>query len=236
MKDKLLGIGEGIIKEMRRRGADEAVVLPVHRERMMVRFSNNKVTVVQNWSIISADLLSVFGKRRLISRFEDISEEALKNTINRIVKEAPLVPESAEITPLPPGKKFPDRRTGERIYPDGINNNVSLAINAAVREGAERVSGVFTADIVRCGLMGSNGAEGYDERSAFELNVRAFGGEVSGQGLSCGTRMKGLTAEKAGREAGAIVRYGRNVSKWTEGKYNVLFGPIIGANLLEHVG
>jgi len=236
MKDKLLGIGEGIIKEMRGRGADEAIVLPVHRERMMVRFSNNKVTVVQNWSMISADLLSIFGRKRLITRFEDISEGALRNTIDRIVKEAPLVPEAKEIAPLPAGRKFPDRLTKERIDPDGINKSVSLAINVAVREGAERVSGVFAADIVRRGLMGSNGAEGYDERAAFELNVRAFGGEASGQGLSCGTRMKGLTAEEAGREAGTIVRYSKNVAKWSEGKYNVLFGPIIGANLLERVG
>ncbi|MBM5804571.1 MAG: TldD/PmbA family protein [Candidatus Verstraetearchaeota archaeon] len=236
MKDKLLGIGEGIIKEMRGRGADEAIVLPVHRERMMVRFSNNKVTVVQNWSLISADLLAVFGRRRLISRFEDISEGAFRNTIDRIVKEATLVPEAKEMAPLPAGRKFPDRLTKERIDPDGINNSVSLAINAAVREGVERVSGVFTADVVRCGLMGSNGAEGYDERFAYELNVRAFGGEASGQGLSCGTRMKGLRAEEAGGEAGRIVRYSRNHAEWTEGRYNVLFGPIIGANLIERVG
>jgi PmbA protein len=236
MKDKLLGIGERIIKEMRKRGADEAIVLPVHRERMMVRFSNNKVTVVQNWSMISADLLSIFGRRRLITRFEDISEDALNNTIGRIVKEAALVPEAKEIAPLPAGRKFPDRREREKIDADAINENVSLAINAATREGAERVSGVFTADVRRCGLMGSNGAEGYDERASFDLNVRAFGDGVSGQGLTCGTKMKVLTAEEAGREAGAIVRYGKNASKWAEGKHNVLFGPIIGANLLESVG
>jgi PmbA protein len=236
MKNKLLGIGERIVKKMKERGADEAIVLPMHNERTMVRFSNNKVTVVQNWSLISADLLSIFGRKRLITRFEDISEAAINNTIGRVVKEAALVPELKEIASLPVGRKFPDRYEKERIDADKINNNISLAINAAIREGAARVAGVFTADISHCGLLGSNGAQGYDERASFELNVRTFGDGVSGQGLTCGTKMKALTAERAGSEAGTIVRDGKNISKWLEGKHQVLFGPIIGSNLLEYIG
>jgi len=45
----------------------------------MIRFSNSKITVVQSWSSTSIDLLSTFGRRRIITRFEDLSEDAIKS-------------------------------------------------------------------------------------------------------------------------------------------------------------
>ncbi|MGC8936203.1 MAG: metallopeptidase TldD-related protein, partial [Candidatus Methanomethylicaceae archaeon] len=106
----------------------------------------------------------------------------------------------------------------------------------ALRQGAERVSGVLAGEITRRCILSNTGAEGYDERTSFELNVRAFRGEASGQGLSCATSMKYVDAKGAGEEAGRIVKDGRNFVTWSEGKYQVFFGPIITANLLEHLG
>jgi len=236
MKEELFLLAEKVSKEMRRRGASEVMVLPTQNESLMVRFSNNKVTVVQSWSVISIDMLSIFGKKRLISRFENIGENALAESIERVIKESSFVQESEELAPLPTSVKFKDRRTTQKIDANRINDYVSLAINSATREGAERVSGVFTGSIVRDAIIGSNGAEGYDERASFDLNVRTFTGDNSGQGLSCATMMSQLAPEEAGREAGSIVRMAKNPAKWSEGKYSVLLGPIIGAELIGHVG
>lgn len=235
-KDDLFSLGERILRDMRRRGADEVMVLPSENESMMVRFSNNKVTVVQNWTLAGVDVLSVFGRKRIISRFDDTTEEGLARSLERVSKEVPMIPESEELAPLPQGRKFPDVCSGQKIVPQRINDDVSLAISSAMKEGAERVSGVFTASLRRDAMIGSNGAEGYDERSSFELNVRAFGDGASGQSLSCGTRMGQLNPERAGEEAGSIASLAKNTEKWVEGRYDVLLGSIIAANLLEDIG
>jgi PmbA protein len=235
-KDGLFSLGERILREMQRRGADEVMVLPSERESMMVRFSNNKVTVVQNWTMAGVDVLSVFGNRRIISRFDDTTEEGLARSLDRVSKAVPMIPESLDLARLPQGRKFADVCNRQKIIPEKISDDVSLAINSALREGAERVSGVFTASLRRDAMVGSNGAEGYDERSSFELNVRAFEDGNSGQSLSCGTKMGELGPERAGEEAGTIVHLAKRTEKWEEGRYDVLLGPIIAANLLEDIG
>ncbi|MCX8169843.1 MAG: TldD/PmbA family protein, partial [Candidatus Methanomethyliaceae archaeon] len=45
--------------------------------------------------------------------------------------------------------------------------------------------------------------------------------------------INGINAEKVGRDAGWIVREGKEFLSWNEGKYRMLIGPIIAANLLE---
>jgi len=82
----------------------------------------------------------------------------------------------------------------------------------------------------------NDGAEGYDESSGYDLNVRAFGGGSYGQGLSCALRIASLEPERAGSEAGRIVGLSRNTVPWSAGKYDVCLSPIIGANLVERLG
>lgn len=236
MKDRLFAVGEKIMNNLIRKGAGEVIVLPVHRDRTMIRFSNNKTTVIQNWSVLSVDFLCTFGRKRLISRIENASEDAMMRSIDRVVAEAKFVPEDKEFVPIPEGRKYSDRSIGEKIRPEIMSERVREAINAAIKHGAERVAGVFTGDITYRCILSSKGTEGYDERAAFELNVRAFRGEASGQGLSCGNSIKLIDAEGAGEEAGSIVKMSANFTSWSEGRYKVLLGPIIAANLLERLG
>ncbi|MEM3434542.1 MAG: TldD/PmbA family protein [Candidatus Methanomethyliaceae archaeon] len=236
MKEKLFSIGEEVLSALLKKGADGGIVIPVHRDRTMIRFANNRITVVQSWSIIGVDFLCTFGRRRVIGRIEDLSEGAVKSSVERALAEAKLVPEDKEFVPIPEGNKYAERAAGEEIDPDRMSESANDAIDAALKEGAERVSGAFTGDIIRRCILSSKGAEGYDERPSYELNVRAFKGEASGQGLSCATSIKFIDAEGAGREAGLIVRKGANFISWSEGKYQILLGPIIAANLIEHLG
>ncbi|MGQ9759579.1 MAG: TldD/PmbA family protein [Candidatus Methanomethylicaceae archaeon] len=236
MKDRLLAVGEKIMNGLLQKGAEKVIVLPVHRDRTMIRFSNNKTTVIQNWSVLSVEFLCTFGRKRLISRIENASEDAIMRSVERVVAEAKFVPEDKEFVPIPEGRKYRPMFAGEKIRADIMVDGVRAAINAALREGAERVAGVYTGDITARCILSSRGAEGYDERTAFELNVRGLRGEASGQGLSCGNSIRMIDAERAGGEAGSIVKESGNFVKWSEGRYKMLLGPIIAANLLEHLG
>lgn len=236
MRERLFSIGEGVLNTLLLKGAEGAIVLPVHKDRTMIRFTNNKITVVQSWSIIGVEFLCIFGRKRMIGRIEDISEGAIKSSVERAVMEAKLVPEDKEFVPLPEGSKYASRTISEEIEPERMSEGVRDAIDAALKEGAERASGVFTGEITRRCILSSKGTEGYDERPSFELNIRAFKGEASGQGLSCATSMNLINAKGAGEEAGSLVRDSGNFIGWSEGKYRILLGPIIAANLIEHLG
>jgi predicted Zn-dependent protease len=235
-KEELFRLGEGITGSLLRLGADEVFVIPAHRDTLMVRFSNNKVTVVQDWNVRGVDVLAFFGKRRIVSRLEDVSRKAVEAWVARIANQAKAIPEVSEVGKMPPARSFPDHITGEKIDAERMGEGVGSAIDSALKAGAQRASGIFVATISHDALVGSNGARGYDERPLFELNVRAFGGEASGQGVSCGTRMNGIDPEAAGGNAGEVVKLSRNMVAWHDGKHDVLLGPIIGANLMERVG
>jgi len=236
MKEELFQLGDVIMGALLKRGADEVMVIPAHRDTLMVRFSNNRVTVVQNWNVRGADVLAFFGKRRIVSRFEDVSVKALEAGVERIARQVRAMPEVPDLPEMPHPRSFPDHLTGERIDADFISKGVGIAIDSALKSGAERASGVFVATIARDALLGSNGARGYDERPLYELNVRAFRGEASGQGISCGTLMSQIDPKGAGSDAGNVVKISSNTATWQEGRHDVLFGPIIGANLMERVG
>lgn len=236
MKERLFSIGESVLNGILQKGAEGAIVIPVHKERVMIKFTNNKITVVQSWSIIGAEFLCIVDKRRVIGRIENLSEGAIQSSVDRALAEAKFVPEDKEHVPIPEGRKYPERTVYENIDPEKMSGSVDVAIESALRQGAERVSGVLTGEITRRCILSNSGAEGYDERTSFELNVRAFRGEASGQGLSCATSMKYVDAKGAGEDAGRIVKDSGNFVTWSEGKYQVFFGPIITANLLEHLG
>lgn len=235
IKEKLFEIGDRVRKGFLSMGADQTIVIPSHIERLMVRFSNNKTTVVQNWSLMGIDALAVFGKKKVITRMEDLSEGGIERGLERAVKCAPMVSDSETITDVE-ATKFPDRRSDQAIDPERINDCISNCIDAAMKEGGERSAGIFNAEARKVAILTSSGGEGYDERSSFELNVRSFAGEGSGQGLTCATEMRALDADGAGRRAGMIARMSRERVQWSEGSYEVLLGPIIFANLIERVG
>jgi PmbA protein len=236
MKAELINLGEVIMAALLKKGADGVIVIPIHTDKLMVRFSNNKVTVVQNWNVRGADVLALFGKRRIVSRFEDVSMKAIEAGVERMTKEVKSMPEVTDLPEIPAQRSFPDHFADGAIDADRISGGVESAIDSALKAGAERVSGVFTATISRDAFLGSNCVSGYDERPLYELNVRAFRGEASGQGISCATRLGGIDPEAAGGDAGRVVKLSGITATWHEGKYDVLFGPIIGANLMERVG
>jgi len=113
---------------------------------------------------------------------------------------------------------------------------VETGVNAARKEGAARVSGVVTSQTSERYVMTSEGCEGSDKSTEIEMTIRAFASdEATGQGLSVATSFRQFNPEEAGRTAGRIAKLALNPQPGVAGKYNVVFGPSIFANLLTRV-
>ncbi len=221
-------------------GAGDVVGGVEVERRRMVRFSNNVVTVVQTWNVTSPVIYLGFGTRSIASRLSDLSTAAIDRTLQQLLPAVRALPESVE-SHIPTGpfqyksvaglydSKIP-RLEGELV------DMVESAINASLAEGAKRVSGVLTSYHTRKSLRTSAGVDASTESTMIEVSLRSFAeDDASGQGISVSTSLKGFDPEAAGRESGSFAKQSLRPKQGQEGKYNVVFGPSIFANLVNTV-
>lgn len=211
------------------------------RERM-VRFSNNSITVTNSWHAEIPTIYLASNKKRAACMIEEQNPDDLKEVIEDLVKAMKVTPEGDVEFTLPQGpfKYQPiqgiyDRKVAEAETE--LVDAVETGINAARKEGAARVSGVVTSHVWERHVLTSAGAEGSDKGTEIEMTIRAFtADDASGQGVTIATSIPNFNPEEAGRTAGQIAEMARNPEQGEAGRYNVLFGPSIFANLLNRVG
>jgi len=228
--NELFYIGEYVMKNILNRGMNDCIVIPIHIRKTMIRFSNNDIDVVQNWSETGVKFLAIKNDKSVIGYIGNVSKESIDRILERTLK---FLCERSAIIPI--GKKFQKRYSKEKLNEEKMIDYVYSAINSSLKEGAERCAGVFTGCLKSICILSSKEAEGYDERITYELNIRAFKGEMSGQGLSCANSISKINSEEAGKEAGIIASSAKEFLKWNEGKYRLLISPIVAANLMERL-
>jgi PmbA protein len=211
------------------------------RERM-VRFSNNSITVTNSWHTEIPTIYLVSNKKRAACMIEEQNPDDLKEVIEDLVKAMKVTPEGDVDFTLPQGpfnyqpiQGIYDRKVAEAETE--LVDAVETGINAARKEGAARVSGVVTSHVWERHVLTSAGAEGSDMGTEIEMTIRAFTTEdASGQGVTIATSIPDFNPEEAGRTAGQIAEMAQNPEQGEAGRYNVVFGPSIFANLLNRVG
>ncbi len=210
------------------------------RERM-VRFSNNAITVTNSWQTEIPAVYLVSGRKRAACIVEEQDPNELKRAIEELVGTMKVTPPGDVDFELPKGpfKYEPvpgiyDKKLAEAETE--LVDGVEQAINAARKEGAHRVSGVIISRAWKHSILTSAGAEASDNATQIELTVRAFvTDEATGQGNSLATSLAEFDPEGAGSAAGKIAKAAQNPEPGAPGKYNVVFGPSIFANLLTRV-
>jgi PmbA protein len=230
-----------IVERGLRSGATDVIGQVEHERRRMVRFSNNSITVVKTWDVINPMLYLGFGRRSIASRLGDTSIGTIDETIAQMVPAAMALPETDFESHLPKGP-FQYKQV-EGLYDPSIPrleteliDAVDTAINAALSEGAKRVSGVVSSYEWNKVVRTSAGAEASWKSTMIEIVVRSFAADdASGQGVSVATRNADFDPDSAGREAGQMAKAALNPERGKDGKFNVVFGPSIFANLLNRV-
>lgn len=232
-------IVEDIVEYGEELGASEVAAAVTRERRKMLRFSNNSITIVQSWDRTVPTVYMTSGRKRAAAYAEDPSADAIKGLM-KIVKESMDIAKPSDVEahlPKGPFRYEPVPQTYDSRIPemtDELTDIVEETVNSALAEGAERSSGTLQTSEWQRYVKTSAGAEGGDKGTNIELTVRAFvADDSSGQGISCATRLEDFNPKSAGVEAGKIACQARNPVFGKEGKYTVLFGPTIMANLLE---
>jgi len=207
----------------------------------MVRFSNNSVTVTNSWFSETPTIYLVSDKRRAACSVEEQSLDGLRKAVEELATTMRLTPPGDVEFSFPKGPfryqsvagtfdaKIPQAETE-------LIDAVESAVNGSRKEGATRASGVVTTQTRERYVLTSDGAEGSDQNTEIAMTIRAFADDdSSGQGIALATNLRNFNPEEAGRTAGRIAKLARNPQQGEAGKYQVVFGPSILANLLDRV-
>jgi len=220
-------------------GAEDVAVLASLETEKMIKFSNNKILVFQTTDEIEATVYLTKGQRRIVGTTTNIKE--LRRFVEGLYKKAGLLKPSPDYTPLPAGPfAYRWRSNFSRSVEEAeaeLVDKTEEAINSALAEGAKRVAGSLVARVANVVVRTSAGVETEDRGTSITINVRAFlDAEISGHGLSCAYSLERLDAEEAGRTAGRYAAEVKEVGRFEEGVYDVIFSPTVAADLIQYVG
>ena len=210
--------------------------------KRMVRFSNNSITVTNSWLSETPTIYLVSEKRRAACVVEEQNPDSLRKAVEELATTMRLTPPGdVDFTfPRGPFKYQPIAGTYDEKIPQAeteLIDAVEAGVNAAKKEGAARASGVVTTQTRERHVLTSDGSEGSDRNTEIAMTIRAFvDDDSSGQGIALATNLRNFNPTEAGRTAGRIAKLASRPQPGQPGKYEVVFGPSILANLLDRVG
>ena len=230
-----------ILSASKKLGVKSAAVGFTRSRDQMVRFSNNSITVVTSWQTEVPTVYLASNGKRAACRIEERDGAEFENVVKELADSMKVTPRGDVDFGLPKGpftysdvEGTYDKRLAE--IDTGLIDAAENAINSAKKEGAQRVSGVVVAGSWEHFVITSAGAEGSSKGTGIEITVRAFAtDDATGQGISIATNLSRFDPGGAGATAGTIAKRARGATAGESGKYSIVLGPAIFADLIDRV-
>ncbi|MEM1585931.1 MAG: TldD/PmbA family protein [Candidatus Bathyarchaeia archaeon] len=222
-------------------GATDVAAKLIESQRVIIRFSNNEVTVSKVFYETTIDVFLMIEKHRAATALSTLSIKNIDRSIRNLVKVAKMMTPADIYAPLPKGPFAYDPKLLKApkipLDPEILSGHVEKAINGALEGGAKRAAGTLSA--FKSGIVLATSGEVYasQENAGLELSLRAFVSEVAtGHSLSIAGSPEDFNPEEAGRAAGEIAKAADNPVPGEPGKYMVLLGPMVFADFINQVG
>ncbi len=230
-----------ILKTCRSEGASDAAVSVSEVEETMIRFSNNEITVSNALREASAFIYVADREKKAGVGVADLSKKSLLSSAKRAVLSARRAPPGDVYAPLPKGPFRYDETAMDHprieLTPKDSVRLVQAAIEAGLREGAERVAGSMIVRNGRYVLRTSGDVVASARSSSIEMSVRAFLSSVaSGHSTAIASSEKDFNPSEAGAEAGRLAKAAANPADGEPGEYQAILGPLVFADLASQVG
>ena len=226
---------EAIVKKGKALGADEVLANTTFGRYRQTRFSNNEVDITVAWNDYVTDVALSWQKRFVATQIHNF--EKVDETMKRLYQLAKVSKENPMYGGIAKGKFKYDKSKADKSLEnlESQTEYVFQAIEAARKEAGRDLNagGILFTKLEDVYLASSEGPLGEDCRSAIEFSIRAFSQrEASGHGVECSSTVKGFDPVRAGRKAGEIARMAKNPKDGVEGRYDVIFDPLLTGALL----
>ena len=235
-----LELANYIVKVGLEKGAQDVIAIVTRSDEHMFRFANNSLTIVKNWSRESANMLIGINKKTIVVSLTKLDKDTIDRVVDKVVKTSKYLEPDKDYTQLP-GEKFEYKSIPDTYDPkiealENASEYVDAAINAALKEGVEKVAGVLVYNVGEKFLATSTGIEASEKGTSIKLSVRAFcGEEASGHGVEVSRVLSRFNPERPGREAGEYARRAVNPIEGEPGTYETVLSPLVVANLFGDV-
>ena len=225
---------EAIVKKGKALGADEVLANTTFGRYRQTRFSNNEIDITVAWNDYVTDVALSWQKRFVATQIHNF--EKVDETMKRLYQLAKVSKENPMYGGIAKGKfKYRKSKADKSLENLDQADYVFKAIEAARKEAGPDLNagGILFTKLEDVYLVSSEGPIGEDCRSAIEFSIRAFSQrEASGHGVECSSTIKGFDPSRAGKKAGDIARMAKNPKEGVEGRYDVIFDPLISGALL----
>jgi len=230
---------EEVVKKAKALGADEVIAKTTFGRYRQTRFSNNQIDISVAWNDYATDVVLAWKKRvvaTLIRNFQNVDD-----SVKRLFKLAKVSKENPQYGGFAKGKFHYQKGKADKTLEnlESPAEYVFEAIEAAKKEAgpATNTGGVLLTRLEDVYLVSSEGPKGEDRRSSIELSIRAFSQkDASGHGVECSSTIKEFDPARAGRKAGEIARLAKNPKAGVEGRYDVIFDPLLAGHLVDMWG
>ncbi|MBA3044769.1 MAG: TldD/PmbA family protein [Euryarchaeota archaeon] len=226
------------MKRAREMGADDVICTMARDDTRQIRFANNSITASKSWMSNDIGIYLVRDKRILATEVSDPA--LLDKTLDDIIKRTSMMPQNPEYGGIAKGphkyrKNVVDMSIAGMV--EELYDHVDAAITAAQSAGASRVAGVLYSSASKVHMATSGGNHGNYASSSVEISVRAMTAQdSSGHMVQSATGPKRLKPGKIGQTAGELATDSINPEIGREGKFDVVFSPMIFSNILDSVG
>jgi len=225
-----------LIKFALKEGAGDVIIEKNVGETKQIKFANNSIAVSQKWNMESCKIFIACKKKVITTVLFDTSEEALKNSIRSMIKNAKMLQENKNYLGIAEGPfryKQIAKSFDKKIISADTTDIVESMINSAL-ENSKNTAGILYTSYSERSLETSNNVSANEKATSIQLSIRAFNtDDESGHAASCSRVLSKIKPEELGRRAGEISKLAKNPEKAEEGKFDILFEPIAIANLLN---
>lgn len=255
---QLVNLLHHIKDRLMKEGASDAVVSGVNTTGSQIKFVNNKIAKTGTEGLINIGIFFVKDKKVVTTNFEEIAEitnddaldfaqlNILKGRADKIINKLllfskPLQPKQ-DWFGIADGpfsyKQIPDIYDPKiaNLSADGEIDFVEKGINAALKEGAKRCSGIFEIANAESFLVTSRKVEARGKGTSAYFSIRAMlDKDASGHNTASARTLHKLDIENSAKFAGQIAALAKKPKAGKKGSYDVVFAPMAWGALLDNI-
>ncbi|MBI2143324.1 TldD/PmbA family protein [Candidatus Woesearchaeota archaeon] len=231
-----------LVKQLKKKGADDVVVSAATEEAAQLKFSNNTISTTQSWHSEKINVFMAIDRKLVGTSIRSLGKPAVDDAVQKILKFAAAAVPNKEYMGIAEGP-FNYREVPE-TYDEAIVelgeaavDILNGAISVARGNGAARTAGIFETTVSNSYLLTSNGVEAEDKGTKAYFSLRAFVDKYASGHHICNSRvLRKFTPEASAERAATIAKQAVNPKAGTPGNYDIIFSPLPFANILESIG
>jgi PmbA protein len=229
---------ESLLNRLQSKGAKDIIIKRTLTEQLIIRYSNNKISIpiINNtWEIT---LKIGYKNRYLVTSLGD-AQFNVDDYADYLIRTVSKMPEDSNYAPIKKSENFIDKLpvdTSVIEYEEKAMDIIENVINESVNKKVKETAGIFTIKIDKIRLLNSLGIDLDDERETVSINHRCLNdASITGQWSSFSRNIKDLNVKPVIEKSTLFLEKNLPVKKIQPGKYDVILSPMIFAQLIERV-